>query len=77
MWERYEDKTGNGGVAAFELLLQGIILEFKDDGRQYLYSYKKPGKTHVDQMKLLAQAGAGLTTYVNQHVRENYERRLK
>ena len=65
-----------GGVSAFEISENDIILEFKD-GRKYLYNYLKPGKVHVEKMKILAEADNGLTTYVNQHVRENYYKRIK
>lgn len=74
--ERYAAVSGNTGVAGFEILGEAIILEFQDR-RQYLYSHKKPGKKHVEEMKRLARSGKGLTTYVNQYVRENYEKRLK
>jgi hypothetical protein len=30
----------------------------------------------VDAMKRLAKAGKGLATYVNQHVKDNYARKL-
>lgn len=77
MWERYQDKAGDSGVAAYEILPDGIVLEFKVDGRRYLYSYAKPGKEHVEEMKVLAKAGKGLATYVNRFVRDNYELRLE
>lgn len=65
----------HAGVRAYEMLPDGIILEFQDH-RTYLYNYEKPGKHHVEEMKRLAEAGSGLTTYVNQQVRENYCRKL-
>jgi hypothetical protein len=43
---------------------------------RYSYDATKPGTKHVDAMKRLALAGEGLTTYVNQHVRENYAAKL-
>jgi hypothetical protein len=56
-------------------LSDGIILQFNyKDG--YLYDYSKPGKEHVEQMKILAEQGEGLTTYVNQNVRDNYRKKL-
>jgi hypothetical protein len=73
--KRYESRSGNAGVIAYDLLPDAIILQFQDDTK-YLYTHKKPGKEHVAQMKLLAAEGKGLTTYVNQHVRENYEKKL-
>lgn len=66
----------NAGVSDFEFTENGIILKFKD-GRIYLYSYKRPGREHVEKMKTLALNGSGLTTYVNQHIRNNYDNKLQ
>jgi len=74
--ERYKGQDSHhSGVRAYEPLPDGIILQFQDY-RKYLYDNDKPGKQHVEEMKRLAKAGSGLTTYVNQHVRDNYKRKL-
>lgn len=73
----YADISGNSGISRYEILDEAIILEFRMDRKRYLYSYRKPGKQQVEEMKQLAREGRGLATYVNQHVRENYEKRLK
>ena len=74
--ERYKGQDNHhSGVRAYELLTDGIKLQFQDYST-YLYDYQKPGKYHVEQMKRLAREGSGLTTYVNQHVRENYKQKL-
>ena len=73
--KRYEDRSGRGGITGYEDLPEGIILDFKYQDR-YLYDYTKPGKEHVEEMKKLAGKGEGLTTYVNQHVRDNYRKKL-
>jgi hypothetical protein len=62
----------NAGVTGYELRKDGIILQFKE-GKTYFYSHKRPGQFHVDNMKNLALAGTGLTTYVNKYVREDYD----
>ncbi len=67
--------SGNAGVSAYNIIDEGIILKFKD-GSAYLYDYIKPGKEDVENMKILAIAGKGLTTYVNKHVRDNYKEKL-
>jgi hypothetical protein len=67
-----DDKTG---VTGYELTDNGIILRFKD-GELYLYDDVKPGKRHIEQMKQLAKIGKGLSTYVNQYVRDNYRGKL-
>ncbi|WP_276134708.1 hypothetical protein [Polluticoccus soli] len=74
--QRYAAVSGDAGVVGYEILEDAVILEFRD-GSQYLYSYARPGMEHVEQMKVLAAAGKGLTTYVNQHIREDYDKRLK
>ena len=74
MMEKYRDLSGNSGVTAYEFLEDGIVLQFGGE-EFYLYDYLKPGKDHVENMKVLAEKGVGLTTYVNQNVRENYRRK--
>ena len=71
----YAALSGNAGVRAFEVLDRAIIIEF-NDGRRYLYDATRPGPHHVRETIRLAHAGIGLTTYINQHVRENYAERL-
>jgi hypothetical protein len=73
--ERYRDLSGNTGIAAFEIRDDAIVLRFKEGGT-YLYDWRKPGWHHVEAMKLRARAGRGLTTYLNQQVRDNYAARL-
>ena len=74
--ERYKGQDDhNSGVRGYELLPEGIKLQFQDYST-YLYDYEKPGRHEVEEMKRLAKSGSGLTTYVNQHVRENYKRKL-
>lgn len=72
---RYRDGQGDSGVLAFEVHEDAIDIRFKDGG-VYRYSARQPGAAHVARMRLLALAGAGLNTYINQQVRERYERRL-
>ena len=74
MMEKYRDLSGNSGVTAYESLEDGIVLQFGGE-EFYLYDYLKPGKDLVENMKVLAEKGVGLTTYVNQNVRENYRRK--
>lgn len=72
----YKSERPDAGVVSYEILGDAIILEFRDGRFRYLYDAVKPGAAHVDAMKRLALAGKGLTTYVSQHVRENYAARM-
>lgn len=64
----------NSGVSSFAIGDDFLLVVFKDRPEPYLYDYNKPGKLHVEQMKHLALEGKGLTTYINQNVRENYSK---
>jgi hypothetical protein len=45
------------------------------DQSPYRYDAQHPGTYHVKRMQELAIDGTGLTTYINQHVRNNDSRR--
>jgi hypothetical protein len=72
----YKSRNPNAGVLNYEIVDDAIILEFSNHKFRYLYNAMAPGETHVDAMKRLALQGKGLTTYVNQNVRENYAAKL-
>lgn len=72
----YLNINGNSGILAYDISGDDITLQFEDHS-VYLYTYAKPGKKHVEEMKKLAKAGKGLCTYVNQYVKEKYAKKLK
>lgn len=71
----YANRGHRSGVREFVLGPSSIRVWFID-GSGYEYDYRRPGPAHVEAMKLRAQRGEGLATYINQHVRENYARKL-
>jgi len=72
--KRYRNLEGHSGVVAYAIADDAIDVKF-NSGDVYHYSYRKPGREHVEAMKALALAGRGLSTYIAQHVREEYERK--
>ena len=72
---RYRNLGGDSGVSAYEIGNDFIKVQFSD-GFIYLYSYRKPGSIHVEQMKILAQNGNGLNSYINEKVKYKYEYKL-
>jgi len=74
--KRYKNLGGNAGIRRYDTGPQSITVEFAD-GSVYQYTHDIPGEQHVKQMQALAQQGEGLTTYINQHVRDSYARKLK
>ena len=71
----YHNSSNNAGVTAYEPGADFIIVKFQD-GRVYLYNHEVTGKTDIEQMKVLALNGEGLTTFINQHVKDKYAKRL-
>ena len=72
--QRYANLRGDSGIAAFEIGSDFLRLRFVD-GSTYLYSRRRPGAVRLDVMKDLARRGEGLARFINQHVRDDYERR--
>jgi hypothetical protein len=73
--KRYANSHGHSGVVAYSTTPTSIIVRFTG-GEIYEYSNTKPGRSVVAQMKALAASGRGLSTFIAQHVRESYSRRL-
>ena len=71
--QRYANQGGHSGVAAYECRPGEIRLKFVDRATIYVYSGVSPGAQHVRAMQRLAASGKGLATYVNRHVRDDYE----
>ncbi|MBW8687912.1 hypothetical protein [Chitinophaga rhizophila] len=72
----YANLGGDSGISSYESGRTSITIEFST-GAVYLYDYSKPGSHHVEQMKLLADAGQGLNSYIGRNVRSNYAAKLR
>ena len=57
----------------FEIEDTSITVYFKGTSRPYIYSYRKAGIQHVEEMKRLALAGDGLNEYINDYVKKSYD----
>lgn len=63
----YSSTSGKrSGVAAYEIGDDFIIVRFHKTG-EYKYSYSSCGRPSVEQMKALALASNGLSTFIAQH----------
>jgi len=74
--ERYRNLSGDSGVYAFETSSDYIVVEFIKGGT-YLYTYGSAGRDKIEQMKILAQRGAGLGTFINKNARKLYKRKIR
>ena len=72
--QRYTGHTRRGGVVGYDIGPDSIDIEFTS-GWIYRFSYQKPGATRVERLKELAQAGRGLSTFINKHVKNRFEKR--
>jgi hypothetical protein len=71
--ERYRNLSGDSGVYAFEIGEDYIRVQFEGTGRIYQYSHRKAGAVNVEQMKRLALAGRGLSSYITRNVKSLYD----
>lgn len=67
----YRNLSGNSGVVAYSVEETSITVLFRN-GSHYRYDHGRPGAAQVEQMKRLAESGAGLSTYISQHVGKNF-----
>ena len=74
--QRYARRHGDSGVVAFATGPRGIAVQFVD-GSVYVYDLERPGRAHVNEMKRLARAGEGLSTYISREVRDCYAKKLR
>jgi hypothetical protein len=72
---KYRSADRDTGVIAYEINEDGINVKFRD-GSVYVYNNKSAGIAAIAEMKILAEKGVGLTTYINQHVRDHYQYKL-
>ncbi|HKO89026.1 MAG TPA: hypothetical protein VJU83_11000 [Burkholderiales bacterium] len=74
--KRYKNLGGDAGIRAYEIDEGAITIQF-EDGSTYRYTDSVTGADHILEMRRLADAGEGLTTYINRFVRERYAKKLR
>lgn len=72
--DEYLNNRGNSTITHYEINAQVITVWFKG-GKSYSYSYNGgAGEQNVEEMKELAISGTGLSAYITQNVRFNYDK---
>ncbi len=71
----YQNYGGKSGVRWYEMFPCSIAVTFADVA-VYLYDQDAPGAAVVDRMKLLADLGSGLNSYINRQVGTRYARKI-
>ena len=75
-FEPYRKTGGETGVLRYALEDGAIHVQFHD-GMIYVYDEATASHKHVAKMQQLAVAGAGLSTYISQHVHNRYARKYR
>lgn len=72
--KQYLNKSGKSAIEYYEIGLDYIIVTFKSGRiRNYLYNYNSTGRVFVENMKVLAENGGGLNSFINKYIKENYD----
>lgn len=67
----YRNLAGDSGVVSYETGPDFIRVEFTG-GNSYLYTYRSAGAGIVEEMKILAERGRGLSTFISRTVKGMY-----
>ena len=71
--ERYPNRSGNSPITNFQIDDYSITIWFKGAARSYTYSYKKAWSINVENMKILAKSGSGLSAFITKNVKYLYD----
>jgi len=70
----YKNLGGDSGITAYQSGEDYLWVVFAD-GARYLYTDASAGPERIKRMKLLAEQGEGLNTFINKYVRKNYAKK--
>jgi hypothetical protein len=74
-FKQYKNLSGDSGIESYDYDNDSILVNFKN-GSSYLYNNSVTGAVRIQQMKQLADIGAGLGTFIKKHVRKAYAKKL-
>jgi hypothetical protein len=75
-FEPYGKPGRDTGVLRYALAPDAIHVQFQDS-TVYVYDVATIGIQHLQAMQRLAAAGAGLSTYISQHMHHRYARKYR
>ncbi|SHO74265.1 hypothetical protein [Flavobacterium cucumis] len=71
--ERYRNSSGNSPITHFHISDNSISVWFKDGKKNpYIYPVYEIGNYHFQQLIQRAISGKGLSSYINQNVRNDF-----
>jgi hypothetical protein len=72
--QRYKDIDGDSGVHSYEYGEEHIVVQF-DSGHVYTYTYRSAGHHNIERMKVLADSGEGLNSFIMRRVKNRYAKK--
>jgi hypothetical protein len=76
MFRRYKNLSGDSKVVRYEIAKDGMTVEFKDH-TSYRYTNQTADPANIRKMKTLAEAGKGLGTFIEAHVKDRFLRKVR
>jgi len=76
LFKRYKNLGGKSTVARFEIEKDAMNVKFADHSA-YRYTNQSAGPENIAKMKSLALTGKGLGTYIEAHVKDRFERKIR
>jgi len=74
--ERYKNASGKSTVATYQLMKDAVTIGFASH-EKYIYSNQSAGSENVTKMKVLALAGKGLGTFIENNLKEKFARKIR
>ncbi len=74
--KRYQNLSGKSQVTMYELAKDVVTVRYANQ-EVYRYSNQSAGRENISKMKVLAQAGKGLETFINANVKEKFARKVR
>jgi len=74
--KKYKNLSGKSAVAEYEVAKDSVTIGFKNCST-YIYTNQSAGSGNISQMKILALAGKGLSTFIDANVKEAFSRKIR
>jgi len=74
--EKYKNLGGNSSVATYEIAKDSMKIGFTSHS-VYLYTNQSAGSENIRKMKTLAEAGKGLSTFIDKNVKKRFSRKVR
>lgn len=74
--KKYKNLSGKATVTFFEIAKDAVKVRFADNS-VYLYSNQATGSANISKMKTLAEAGKGLSTFIDASVKGKFARKVR